>query len=102
MRLWDWLLESDYHHQLKLFADENFVWQQFTGLLDKNGKEIYEGDIVIFHYLDAKEEQNQVTESVPVPIKSIWWFAQAVKNYQITGIEYEIIGNIYENSDLIK
>lgn len=78
---------------------------QFTGLLDKNGKEIYEGDIVT-HNLYAKES-DRTGHSNPVAI--IWDKERCGFDFDRSGYkaglfydEYEIIGNIYENPELIK
>ena len=74
--------------------------QQFTGLLDKQGKEIYEGDIVKGDWSIVNDIESGVVE-----------FYGGAFRYKPAGLplefgyyrkECEIIGNIYENPELIK
>jgi len=69
------------------------VLQQFTGLKDKNGKEIYEGDIIVDSFNHC--EKGKVVENTA----EFWWdFIE----YGLDQAELEVIGNIYENPELIK
>ena len=66
----------------------DFVLMQYTGLKDKNGKEIYEGDILKTKY-GTKFSFNDLVEY------HIWKMKAPNAFYDV-----EIIGNIYENPEL--
>ena len=102
---------------------EKMIFMQFTGLKDSNGKEIYEGDIVSWKAEGAIgewlvgivkwEEDRFIVERVNSPLwvyEGITCRSYAIKGefyaeYRIPSFEWdelEIIGNIYENPELLK
>jgi uncharacterized phage protein (TIGR01671 family) len=83
---------------------------QYTGLKDKNGKEIYEGDVISF--IDMSTETSIINKAVIVfdESQSALRPQEIKKNYR--GGHYyvhwnmikdiQVIGNIYENPELIE
>ena len=79
---------------------------QFTGLLDRNNVEIYEGDIILAIDDDGNEFRHQVIfidGCFPIEVSgcdcdydytTMHWAIEC--HYQ----SYEVIGNIYQNKDL--
>jgi uncharacterized phage protein (TIGR01671 family) len=87
-----WIFENK---ELEIPIKDRFVLTQYTGLKDKNGKEIYEGDIVkSFNGAIGKVEWELIRFAL-VPIKGL-----ITGLYQEKSVS-EVIGNIYENPDLL-
>ena len=77
-----------------LFVD-SLTWMQFTGLHDKNGKEIYEGDI-----LQYTDNFNRPITGVVQYLGNGFWIEEKDETHYMPN-DREVIGNIYENPELI-
>lgn len=97
---------------------EDLILMQFTGLLDKNGKEIYDGDILVQYVLSAPvgttiENNDEIEYLVPPKPDYLigkcefrdasFYFIFDNEGEEIGTIidsDMEIIGNIYQNPEL--
>ncbi len=86
-----------YHYEdfSKCAKELHCILMQYTGLKDKNGKEIYEGDIVKQKPILCDEEKIGVTS-----IRTTQGVCFGAYPYFVSPCE--VIGNIYENPELLK
>ena len=75
--------------------DTNCVITQFTGLCDKNGRKIYEGDIVR-KYWQINNTNGFASFEVKYNQQHCGFGIKLGKNHQ-----YEVIGNVFENPELV-
>ena len=91
------------------FEDDELIFMQYTGLLDKNGVEIYEGDLLQSFYDDGEiheviwhEESASFRVATYLNNRHGGSFAELFFMDDIHENCNKIIGNIYENTELLK
>ena len=112
-----WIYSKGYKQSKETIALFNDDWEwraiepstlgQYTGLKDKNGTKIYEGDVLIgdipelvsSHNLIGIVEYEESAFIVKFPNRKSW---QIQKVGFCSFINYRVIGNIYDNPELIK
>lgn len=75
---------------------------QFTGLYDKDGKEIYEGDILRFGNSPSGVCEVKWNESIAAFCICFYFEGEIGSRPLGGGVEFAIIGNIHDNPELLK
>lgn len=93
------------HNYIRAEYPNHFILMQFTGLHDKNGVEIFEGDIIRATRIDdyfSSDKPEEIITAITIKITT------EVSDYSMGGPDgdskfrdVEVIGTIYENPDLL-
>jgi uncharacterized phage protein (TIGR01671 family) len=102
--IWQWTI---YMSTCLIYAIEDCIFQQYTGLTDSNDNPIYEGDILKIHYDVGGDVIGQVLYEADEGGYIFQWKRKG-RNQDYNNLncdlafESVIVGNIFEHSELLK
>ena len=105
----DWVCADTSCGQITYRGDKlkDIVLMQCTGLTDKNGKLIYEGDIIKYLYYNPERYTKWIVvfnpDTLEFGTRGYGYIGyQRLTSYSIFNNKVEVIGNIYEKPELLK
>lgn len=94
-----WVLDQIYKDEFTLGNINDYKLMQYTGLKDdETGKDVYQGDIVNLYWSDAIGEPH----FEKVVMKNPFEYSSEEAMYFVHADMLEVIGNIYENPELLE
>lgn len=107
-----WILPEGEHEETRVYTA---TVGQFTGLVDKNGKKVFEGDILkIYRKADGMGTYYAPPLEYPVKVVVKWdmcaWMWETIEQYKYyihfpdawCHFECEVVGNIHDNPEMIE